>query len=183
MDRRLLQVGFWGPCPNLRAGSSSPTVIGRPGARSCCKTQLIFVAEILPYLVSLPVWYERGFLDNDGARAALSKAFSGRPETAQIIHDAITVEEALGVNAAFFRVPTSSNIADGPTIGTSGKKQRAWVPIAPRCPWYCFNHHSTQRMKHKGGAVVRGEKKGSCVDAPHRVTTCNGRLKTAPSSL
>ena len=48
--------------------------------------------------------------------AALSKAFSGRPEGAHIIHDAITVEEALGVNAAFFRVPMSSNIADGPVL-------------------------------------------------------------------
>ena len=78
------------------------------------------------------------FIDNDGARAALSKAFSGRPEGAQIIHDAITLEETLGVNVAFFRVPTSSNIADGPS------KDQWDEP------------HTSQ----KGGAVVRGEQKG-----------------------
>ena len=123
-------------------GAQLPPAVCSLWARRAGKTQLIFEAELLPYLVSLHVWYERlkfhdvwVFIDNDGARAALSKAFSGRPEGAQIIHGAITLEEELGINAAFFRVPTSSNIADGPSRdqwdeSTRLGARRTTVPLA-----------------------------------------------------
>ena len=123
-------------------GAQLPPAVCGLWARRAGKSQLIFEAELLPYLVSLHVWYERlkqhdvwVFIDNDGARAALSKAFSGRPEGAQIIHDAINLEEELGINAAFFRVPTSSNIADGPSRDhwdetTRLGARRTQVPLA-----------------------------------------------------
>ena len=91
-------------------------------ARRAGKTQLIFEAELLPYLVSLQMWYSAlrdtdllVFIDNDGARSALTKAFTCRPEGAHIVHQAIEVEESLNIAAAFYRVPTSSNIAGGPS--------------------------------------------------------------------
>ena len=55
-------------------------------------------------------------IQDDGARSALSKAlFTRRPEGANIVHQAIEAEETLGIAAAFYRVPTSSNVADGPS--------------------------------------------------------------------
>ena len=88
------------------------------------KQQLVYECELLPYLISLQLWasYVKGtnlltFIDNDAARASLAKSFTRKEEGARIVYDSVSMEENLDVQAFFFRVPTSSNIADGPSRG------------------------------------------------------------------
>ena len=88
------------------------------------KHQLVYECELLPYLISLQLWapYVKGtdlvtFIDNDTARASLAKSFTRKEEGARIVYDSVSMEEGLDVQAFFFRVPTSSNIADGPSRG------------------------------------------------------------------
>ena len=57
------------------------------------------------------------FIDNDAARASLAKSFTRKEEGAAITFSAVQEEERLRVNACFLRVPTASNIADGPSRG------------------------------------------------------------------
>ena len=84
----------------------------------------MYECELLPYLISLQLWasYVKGtnlltFIDNDAARASLAKSFTRKEEGARIVYDSVSMEESLDVQAFFFRVPTSSNIADGPSRG------------------------------------------------------------------
>ena len=56
------------------------------------------------------------FIDNDAARASLAKSFTRKEEGAAITFSAVQEEERLRVNACFLRVPTASNIADGPSL-------------------------------------------------------------------
>ena len=93
----------------------------QPWSQRARKSHLIFEAELLPYLLSLTLWHDRlrradllVFIDNDAARTALTKAFSRRAEGAHLVGASVTLEEELQVRAAFLRVPTHSNIADGP---------------------------------------------------------------------
>ena len=57
------------------------------------------------------------FIDNDAARASLAKSFTRKEEGARIVFAAVEEEERLDVQAFFMRVPTFSNIADGPSRG------------------------------------------------------------------
>ena len=56
-------------------------------------------------------------IDNDAARASLARSFTRKEEGAAIVFQAVEAEERLNINACFLRVPTSSNIADGPSRG------------------------------------------------------------------
>ena len=78
--------------------------------------------ELLPYLLSLQLWAAvlpgsdlLVFIDNDGARKTLHRAFTKIAEGANIVLQAVVCEEQLDVRASFLRVPTHSNIADGPS--------------------------------------------------------------------
>ena len=86
------------------------------------KTKLVFECELLPYLLSLQLWAAvlphsdlLVFIDNDSARRTLRKAFTKEAEGAHILLQAVVCEEHLSTRAAFLRVPTHSNIADGPS--------------------------------------------------------------------
>ena len=88
------------------------------------KKQLVFECELLPYFISLQLWgrFLRNsdllvFIDNDAARASLARSFTRKEEGAAIVFQAVGAEERLSINACFLRVPTSSNIADGPSRG------------------------------------------------------------------
>ena len=60
------------------------------------------------------------FIDNDAARASLAKSFTRKEEGARIVHEAVHLEEQLHGQAFFMRVPTFSNIADGPSEAPIG---------------------------------------------------------------
>ena len=89
------------------------------------KQQLVYECELLPYFISLKLWAPllKGcevltFIDNDAARTSLqTKSFTRKEEGARIVYDSVDLEERLDVQAFFFRVPTASNIADGPSRG------------------------------------------------------------------
>ena len=88
------------------------------------KEQLVFEAEIFPYLVSLDVWggllqnkLVFVFIDNEAAK---SSWISGSADTAAaeaMLHRGTTMESRLNVSAYFCRVPTHSNVSDGPSRG------------------------------------------------------------------
>ena len=93
-----------------------------PWAARAGKDQLVYECELLPYALSLHLWYPilRGvdlfvFIDNDAARASLAKAFTRKSDGIRIIQHCLPVEESLRLRSAFLRVPSHSNIADGPS--------------------------------------------------------------------
>ena len=105
--------------------------ITQPWAQRAGKTQLVFECELLPYLLSLQLWAAvlphsdlLVFIDNDSARRTLHKAFTKKAEGAHILLQAVVCEEHLSTRAAFLRVPTHSNIADGPSRDVFG------IPLA-----------------------------------------------------
>ena len=86
------------------------------------KTRVIHQAELLPILVAMVTWQEvmAGrriivFVDNDAARSAVIKGSTASPASAKIVtaiwEMAVRSEMQLWID----RVPTSSNIADGPS--------------------------------------------------------------------
>ena len=110
--------------PPLAWGATLSLMSAKKWAHRVGKQQLVFECELLPYLLSLQLWSTllRGtdllvFIDNDAARASLAKSFTRKEEGARIVHEAVHLEEQLDVQAFFMRVPTFSNIADGPSRG------------------------------------------------------------------
>ena len=108
----------------LAWGFELPRAEGKKWAERVGKQQLVFECELLPYLISLQLWGTllkacdlMIFIDNDAARASLAKSFTRKEEGARIVFEAVEEEERLDVQAFFMRVPTSSNIADGPSRG------------------------------------------------------------------
>ena len=82
----------------------------------------MFEAEILPYLVSLELWAERirgckllVFLDNEAARHSWISGHADAVFARYMIHGGTLIEAELSVDPFFARVPTFSNLADGPS--------------------------------------------------------------------
>ena len=125
----------------------------------CGKQQLVFECELLPYLLSLQLWSallrSKDMLvciDNDAARASLAKSFKRKEEGARIVHEGVEMEEKLDVQAFFMRVPTFSNIADGPRLRQHKEsvKDAAWLrPYGPYC-------------RHKSSGTFRSQRKHPC---------------------
>ena len=104
--------------PPLAWGATLSPMSAKKWAHRVGKQQLVVECELLPY----QLWSTllRGtdllvFIDNDAARASLAKSFTRKEEGALIVHEAVHLEEQLDVQAFFMRVPTFSNIADGPS--------------------------------------------------------------------
>ena len=90
---------------------------GRNGRR-----QLVFEAEVLPYLLALECWRDLMskhhvlvFIDNDGARHSWVRGGADSFHAMRMIHKGALLEAHLDVKPFFCRVPTSSNVADGPS--------------------------------------------------------------------
>lgn len=84
--------------------------------------QLIFKAEILPYVVGLQVWANLlrdalvlVFIDNDAARHSWVSASAHTQHAMDMVNLALKLEADLDVAAYFCRVPSHSNISDGPS--------------------------------------------------------------------
>ena len=90
---------------------------GRSGRR-----QLVFEAEVLPYVLALSCWSELlcgrhvlVFIDNDAARHSWIRGGAESVHAMRMIHKGSLLEASLDVKPFFCRVPTSSNVADGPS--------------------------------------------------------------------
>lgn len=86
------------------------------------RRQLVFEAEVLPYLLALACWskllekrHVLIFVDNDGARHSWIKGGADSVYAMRMIHKGTLLEAWLEVQRYFCRVPTTSNIADGPS--------------------------------------------------------------------
>lgn len=86
------------------------------------RRQMIFEAEVLPYLVALNLWSAELagvqlliFIDNEAARHSWVNGFAEAFYPRNIIHCGVILEAELGIQAYFCRVPTFSNPADMPS--------------------------------------------------------------------
>ena len=86
------------------------------------RKQLVFEAEILPYLLSLSLWGDRlrgckllVFLDNEAARHSWISGHADATFARYMTHAGTLMEASLMVDPFFARVPTFSNLADGPS--------------------------------------------------------------------
>ena len=85
----------------------------------------IYELELLPVLVSYRAWGQRMkgaqlvvYLDNDAARHSLIRGVSGTSNGSVILERILQLEDALSLKVWYARVPTYSNIADGPSRGS-----------------------------------------------------------------
>ena len=86
------------------------------------RTQLVFEAEILPYLLSLALWGDRlrgckllVFIDNEAARHSWISGHADATFARYMTHAGTLLEASLMVDPFFARAPTFSNLADGPS--------------------------------------------------------------------
>ena len=86
------------------------------------RTNLVFEAEVLPYAPALECWghlmrdkHILIFIDNDGARHSWIKGSADSSCPRMMIHRGALREAELQVIPYFCRVPTHSNLADGPS--------------------------------------------------------------------
>ena len=82
----------------------------------------IYELELLPIYLSLLLWGNKlksthlvCYLDNDAARAALCKGYGSTDLAQRIVAGTMESESQLKLKSWFARVPTHSNIADGPS--------------------------------------------------------------------
>ena len=88
------------------------------------KEQLVFEAEILPYLVALSIWSALlenkllfVFIDNEAAKSSWISGSADSSLVESMLHKGTMLESRLNVSAYFCRVPTHSNVSDGPSRG------------------------------------------------------------------
>ena len=86
------------------------------------RQQLVFEAEVLPYAVGLSLWEAElsdqlglVFFDNEGARHCWIGGTADSVHARKIIHGGTLHEAKMFFTPFFCRVPTHSNIADGPS--------------------------------------------------------------------
>ena len=98
----------------------------------------IYVLELLPLFISIKLWgltlrstHVVFFLDNDAARAALCKGYGGTALAQKIVQDIMCEECRLELKSWYARVPSHSNVSDGPSrldceevrqLGSSGRE-------------------------------------------------------------
>ena len=84
--------------------------------------QLIFEAELLPYVISMQVFADHirscnllVFVDNEAARYSWIAASAHSDVASFIVSEGARLEADLAISPYFCRVPTHSNLADGPS--------------------------------------------------------------------
>ena len=82
----------------------------------------IYELELLPVLVSYICWRKHlancqtvFYLDNDAARAGLTKALGATQQAEAVVHHVVSLESEICNKPWYGRVPTASNIADDPS--------------------------------------------------------------------
>jgi hypothetical protein len=86
------------------------------------KQNLVFEAEVLPYNLALSCWggllrdrHVLVFIDNDGARHSWIKGSADSRHARRMSHQGTLPESDLNTTPYFCMVPTTSNLADGPS--------------------------------------------------------------------
>ena len=92
------------------------------------KRMLINQAELFPQLLARTTWAGRlrdrrllAFVDNDGCRDALINGYSAVEESGHILGAVALMDHKLMCLCWYSRVPSPSNIADGPSRGDSSR--------------------------------------------------------------
>lgn len=114
-------INEWGVASNFFSGVAPKEVMGLFTEFS---THPIFELELLPAFISIYIWKEFIaykhcvlYVDNEAAQGALIKGSSDSPSGAAIVSAFTRLEMELQLKVWVARVPTSSNIADGPSRG------------------------------------------------------------------
>ncbi len=111
------------------------------------KEQLIFEAELLPYVVALHLWAAelKGascfiYIDNEAAKSSWINGTADLLHARRMIHVGVSKEAELEVSPYFCRVPTHSNLADDPSRGSfdlcermGAKRMRIGFPLLAQC--------------------------------------------------
>ena len=102
------------------------------------KSQVIGQAEILPVVLARTTWPEYlndapnfTFVDNNSARYALISGYSPVLESARLVSESWKLDAKVSALSWFARVPSPSNIADGPSR-LDFSELEAW-PGSKRC--------------------------------------------------
>ena len=103
-------------------GMQVPDEIVDSWKSSMHQTQVIGQAEIFPAILARWTWSEElanqriiFFIDNDSARLALIKAYSPVLPSLNLIMHGLRWDQSNSASVWYSRVPTFSNIADGPS--------------------------------------------------------------------
>ena len=104
------------------------------------------LAELLPVIVARQTWHKQlmdqpliVFLDNEGARESLVRGYSPVSDVASLLR--VNAElQCQGHGPAWYaRVPSASNVADGPSRGmfevTTSLGATKVTPLAPAEGW------------------------------------------------
>ena len=116
----------------------------------------IYEVELLPLLVSLAIWGD-GFdkcqvvfyVDNDSARAGLIKGAGATRMADAIIEYFCARESMLQLKVWFSRVPSHSNISDGPSRSDFSLIKRLGCAIT-HVPWQTIGPVVLSRLKEVG---------------------------------
>ena len=136
-------------------GLGVPACVVRLWARDSHK-QVIAQAELAPVLLSrltFPSLFSQAhvicFVDNDSARFGLIKGYSPNMSSARILSDIWLAESKDQSFSWFERVPSPSNIADGPsrlTFSEIAAFKDALCVNAVLPDWWCDNDSTTGDM-------------------------------------
>ena len=106
------------------------------------KKQIIGQAELYPAICARKLWKEKikgrdviHFVDNDRARIALIKGASPCFESAWLVQSFWTDESESDCRSWIARVPSRSNIADGPSRGDRAECER----LFPQIQWLTWS--------------------------------------------
>lgn len=90
------------------------------------KDQLIFEAELLPYVIALHLWSDKIagsncfiYIDNETAKSSWINGSADLLHARHMIYEGASREAELNVTPYFCRVPTHSNLAEEPSRGSS----------------------------------------------------------------
>ena len=101
------------------------------------KSTVIFEAELLALLVSFLLWKKhlRGkpcvaYIDNNSTRDVSISGTARTQPGHSLVSQLLEVEDSQGIVAWYTRVPSSSNIADGPSRGSLEGLDVTPLPVA-----------------------------------------------------
>jgi len=104
--------------------------LGFPG-----KSTVIFEAEMLALLVALTLWKKHirnrpvvGYIDNNSTRDVCISGSARTSPGKELISSILHLEDELSLVAWYARVPSASNIADGPSRGSLDEVPAKFLP-------------------------------------------------------
>ena len=122
------------------------------------QAQVIGQAELFPALVARWVWQGKlrnrrvmFFIDNESARLALVKAYSPVSASLRIIVDCLRWDQEFDCSAWYARVPTFSNLADGPSrlVYTDELRTLGARIVLPKFPDGMSQGVASRKGKHR----------------------------------